>query len=684
MLGVLLTEPNLIHSILSGLDERNQKALISNAANPNPNHPMTSQTAGGKAVFSKSTTSVPARPSIKETIAAQKQATKAGKNLPARPGSAEPSGSPKKSISHSSLSRPATAMSTVSRNVSTTSVGTLSSAPVRPRRRVDIVRPSTAEPSANKKIARTQTPPKSPAASPIKRPKTPVPLASTIRQAPKKVDSPSTTYSVKVSSSSKIHHPEKTHHASSAAIHQVQGSPIKAAENFTMVIPNIISTKTVNLTLPDRSPQSICATPSPIMAPLDDPFSPPAPGSIPKTGGPKKNTGWDSGSLDGGKPIGSPTKLTGGTGRMPTSGDKDQRISMSPRAINSRKENLSFKSQYAHEPRPLKVYEDPVNELSNGHSYPPPLLHNLRALDELPVNESTKNRQALDHLLLAEEPQTPEYHQKWLALEAAERRRISASENIENPRMARKILDSGIERIRARTLDVHGFRKLQALIRTARDSIWEDGYKFDELITPLMEYLESPDNEAALRSGKAQDLKTQGLVTVRLLLQHQPKHFSGYYSRALTAVLTARKHYNSTSYIVCGLEETAESVVQECDPPLCVESIMDLLAEQDTADAAETKTISMALYVLAGLLHRGQEENSTMRLTSHQEFKLGSTAARFLADTNPDIRRAVIEFVLEFHDTVDHDRFWELVAGGRDDHRSLITYYLARKRAIAQ
>ena len=72
-----------------------------------------------------------------------------------------------------------------------------------------------------------------------------------------------------------------------------------------------------------------------------------------------------------------------------------------------------------------------------------------------------------------------------------------------------------------------------------------------------------------------------------------------------------------------------------------------------------------------------------MRLTEDQEARLGSTGAKYIVNTNPDIRRAVIEFVLELHDTVDQDRFWALVARGRDDHRSLITYYLARKRAIA-
>lgn len=355
---------------------------------------------------------------------------------------------------------------------------------------------------------------------------------------------------------------------------------------------------------------------------------------------------------------------------------------MSPRALGSRKENLVPKSPYAQEQQPLKVYEDPVHDSISVNSYPSPLIHSPRALEELPVNEPITNRHAPGHQLLAEELQSPQYHQKWLAMEAAERRRLSASENIDNPRLARKILDSGIDRLKAKTLDVHGFRKLQGLIRTSGDALWENGYKFDELILPLLECLEASPKEGTPRSGKAQDLKAQGLVTVRLLLQHQSKYFSGYYPRALTAVLTARKNYNSTSHIVCGLEETAESIVHQCDPLPCADSIIDLLEDQGTG-GAETSTIFMGLYVLAGLLRCVQEKGLTIQLSEDQEARLGTMGAKYLVDTNPDIRRAVIEFVLELHDTVGQDSFWGLVASGRDDHRSLITYYLARKRAIA-
>ena len=671
---------------MSTLDERNLKALISNPANPNPERPVKSNgaSAGGKPAFSQSTGSMPAKPkpSIKDTIDAHKKAAKAaraaGRDIPSRPGSAEPFGTPKKSSSVSNFGRPATAMSSTSRNVSTTSVGTLSSAPVRPRRRADIVRPGTADPYSSRKPTKIETPPRSPATSPAKRAKTPAPATSTIKTSTLPKGSPATNVVSKNPSPSKIGtlNGERRHGNGHANI-----SPTKAAEDFTMVIPSLKPANSVDFTPPSRSLLSLHPTSSPEEPILEDPFSP-AKHPTQNTDSPTKGNGQYN-VLPNGKPYFSPTKLAEDLGNVSINGDKPQRISMSPRAIGSRKEAQLYRSPYMQGQRPLQVYEDPVADANSQSAYSSPRMHIPRALEELPVNEPSKNRPPTESQLLAEEPTSPEYHQKWLAREAVERRRISASENIENPRLARKILDSAIDRIRAQSLDVHGFRKLQSLIRTSGDSIWEGGYKFDELIMPLLELLEAPLDEAGPRPMKAQDIKTQDLVTIRLLLQYQPKYFSGHYPRAITAILIARKLYNSTSHIVCGLEETAESIVHECDPEPCIASVLDLLECQRT-QGEETNTVCMGLYILAGLLHRGQERESQMLLDEQQEWRIGQAGSRFLADTNPDVRRAVIEFVLELHETIGQERFWGLVGGGKEDHRSLITYYLARKRTIAQ
>lgn len=664
---------------MSGLDKKQQDLLIEDPANPNPEKSLASYATGpSKSTLSHSTSAVQTRPSVKETIMAQKRAAKAaGKNLPERPGSAEPFGSSKKPAMQP-ISRPATAMSTSSRTISTASVGTLASAPVRPRRRADVPRPATADPYSSRKLMRTDTPPRSPAVSPVKGAKSPATTENSVKMNSKKIESPASTTPAKANSPKKIG-PDKFGA-------QPSSSPTKAAENFTMVIPSIRSPNPYGLISSDSACSMTKFSPNvyEVEEPLlqaqlengESPVSPPTPrpnGSLPLV---------NSNGIE--KPRRSPVKTASDFGHLSVNGINSQRISMSPRAVAGRKEIMTLKNSYFEEQQPLRVYEDPAGDSNNGSPPPSRLRHTPRALEELPVNEPAKqHRQIFDHQLLAEEPISLDYHQKWLAIEAVERRHINTSESTQNPRLARQILESGIIRIQSRNLDVHGFRKLQTLIRTSGDSMWEDGYKFDELILPLLEYLETPNDEATPRSGKALDLKTQVLVTVRLLLQYQPMYFSTYYPRALTTVLIARKYYNSTSHIVCGLEETAESIVHQCVPEQCIDSVLDLL-ETERTEGVETNTIFMGLYVQAGLLHRLRDKGLPSPLSGEREERLGKMASRFLSDTNPDIRRAVIEFVLEFHDSMEPEKFWKLVGNAKEDHRSLITYYLARKRNIHQ
>ncbi len=580
--------------ILSSLEPKQQKLLLEDPANPRPHKEPEAAIPppGVKSFpFSKSTNSLPPKPSIRETIAAQKRAKMNGKVLPERPGSAEPSATPMKPSTFSGVARPATAMSTI---------GSLSSAPVRPSRpprRPDLKRPVTADPAAGKKPAKV---------------------------------SPNKSVETEKSPSSYKKSP--------------QASPLKKPDSNSKRTPEIpfdrsydvVTARMKDMSVIDHKdhPLSSEATSSPhapsadIVNPLEDAVAP-------------------------GRP---------------------QIISMTPRAIASKKENSASR---------LQVYEDPVGRSSESPAAP---LATTRpsVLEELPINEPPISQPLLssNYPLLAEESESPLYHRKWINIETAARR-VSESDKIENPYLMRRMLESGIVRIKAGTLDAHGFRKLQALIR-GREDIWEDGVKFDELLLPLLENLESPNvTDPKNGVGRAQDLKTQVLMTVRLLQQYQPKLFSAHYPRALCAIILARQHHNSTSHIVCGLEETSELIVAQCDPLPSMDAVLDLLEVEPHDDS---NTLFMSLYVLAGLLHRvtalaSSKPDPTAEYTfSHQDVRLGHVGASCLRNTNPDVRRAVVEFILELHDAVrDKARFWSLIDGVGEDHRSLITYYLARR-----
>ena len=365
--------------------------------------------------------------------------------------------------------------------------------------------------------------------------------------------------------------------------------------------------------------------------------------------------------------------------------ERATRKSMSPQAIFSRKENKVYQQQMMlHYQNQVQVYEDPAQHV-DFDATPRPTTR-FSVLEELPVpfNEPAMPFMPEDY----EDQEGPEdheqhglfrdqrYHQGWTKLEANVRR-LSDPVEIGHVIYARKILESGINQMRAKTLDAHGFRKLQGLIRS-NDNVWSAGGKFDELLLLLLDELEAPNDEYQLHPMLVQDLKTQVLVTIRLMLSHQRIHFSTFYPRALCAVLSARKHYNGTCHIVCGLEETVEDILQLCElPGECIDAVLDLL-ESEEGDAKGSRTITMGLYVLGNLL-RGNG-HAELTLDTEEERRLGQLAARCLGATDPDIRRSVIEFTLDLHDRVaPKPRFWDMVAMAREDHRNLITYYLAKR-----
>ena len=675
--------------------------LIKHAANPNPPAVHSTAPFGGKSAFSKSTGAVSTRPSIKDTIAARKRAQAADTDIPQRPGSAaESSTSPVKATAPA---RPATAMSTSTRQVSSQSVGTLSSAPVRPRRRPDIARPITAD-GPGSRLPKAETPQGSPSTSPARpRPKTPGLNAGAMKFSTKKAHSPAAS-------------PAKSKTAKKPI--SIETSPTKAAEDFTMVIPSLNRGVTSSALddIPSNTPlpldpfsmnQGRLVTPSSLANDLrrksiDEDMSQPMsqsalgfgrqsstvdahqpdkdvsqPLSSQALGGGRQSFTDDAQSTQ--RDMSQPMNLQAfGDGRQsPKKGI--QRISMSPRNIVGRKENMQSRAMCMQDQRPLKVYEDPVNE---SPKIDQPMLATPqapRALGELPVNEpKSQNRTAAEQELLTEkkhEGKPAHHHQDWTSFQQSEYRQLRKAENIDNPMLARKILESGIVRIQARSLDVHGFRKLQALIPSAPASIWEDGYKLQELLVPLLDYLEAPNKFNDVRDVMRDlDIKTQILVVVKLLMRNHAQFFEPFYPQTLSALVTARKYYHPSTHIVAGLEETASHVITNCGPPAaCISSMLDLLDVDRTTEAR-----IMALEVLQALLHKSHLDKNPLEDVD----RMGRLVTTLLDSPKPEVRRATLEMALELRYNMEEGHFWTLLADTKHESKGLITYYLARNHGV--
>jgi CLIP-associating protein 1/2 len=379
------------------------------------------------------------------------------------------------------------------------------------------------------------------------------------------------------------------------------------------------------------------------------------------------------------------------------------------------------------EEEPVQVYEDPfVGEET--------LLHGSDAdnekpvLEELPVNGRANERQ------LSEEPsivddlgrstrsdeQNVDVQRTTRHLKTGSTGSVMArNEDINGAAMqpatsetlrSRKLLASGIERIRAKTLDVHGFRRVQDLVKGNHDIWGNDGQKFGDLLIALLDYLEASNDSLKVggiggtsAATKAQNLKTQVLTTIRAMLTVHRKEAAPYYSRALCSVLTARRQFEESMHIASDMEKTAEDIVKYGQPQDSLNAVLDLLESLSPTPSSPTstsanseatnarslalepgsstsRTIVMSLSILGSLLAAAQSRNVSVSQSQNQ--RLGHVAVRFLQDTDSDVRRSDLEFCLVLYDRLGGEKgegFWKAVGRVKEGHMNLITYYLARK-----
>lgn len=310
-----------------------------------------------------------------------------------------------------------------------------------------------------------------------------------------------------------------------------------------------------------------------------------------------------------------------------------------------------------------------------------------KALEELPVNEPVRGRseisQAVALPLLDEDYYPEDYHKVWKDVESRVRQQ-SPPLKVDDAGKACQLLASAIRKIGNGTLDVHGFRRLQGVLKGA-DYILENDVVFQDLLFPLLDQFEKPsesDNiKKCCKSCKSHDVKTQILCTLRLMLELEPDCFKAYFPRTLCALINARMNHHFTSHMVMGIEETTTDIIKLCSPGELedsIDAILDLVESDLSSDPEPAYT---SLYSLTGLLHHSAPNRACRPF--EQEERLGKLAAKYLQSEDGDVRRAVTEYALAYHDFLDNtQRFWSLVAPRDQDHVALITYYLARREQI--
>ncbi|OAA47555.1 HEAT repeat containing protein [Metarhizium rileyi] len=297
--------------------------------------------------------------------------------------------------------------------------------------------------------------------------------------------------------------------------------------------------------------------------------------------------------------------------------------------------------------RTLKVYEDPFTDSAPSATKPS---FSVPVLEDKPVNEDAGS-------LPKPNGQSP---------------MPDILDSPEKTRRNSRLLDSGITKIKNKNLEVHGFRKLQSLIRDSKTVFTDE--KFEALLLGLFQYLEDP--LPVLHTEKAQDVKAQILSTIKLLLKKERDNFQPHVSKGLESLLETRGAYDTRAHVVSGLELLADELVTIGDGSEIVVVLSKRLQTCTDATTEGCRTLSMGLHVLKEMLDKRTE----FVPTQSELVQLTGLSLRCLESADSGVRMDAVKFCVSLHDRVGEDGFWDAFQDIKEDPKSLITYYIVKKQ----
>lgn len=345
----------------------------------------------------------------------------------------------------------------------------------------------------------------------------------------------------------------------------------------------------------------------------------------------------------------------------------------------------------------VQVYEDPfVGEEATAV----PAEDEKLVLEELPLNEKHAERrhsfQSLDRdTMMGEATGTPvRGHHKTTSTGSVlhtETEESNGPEVLKN----RQLLASGIKKIQNQTVEAHMFRRLQDMVKSNQDIWGSNDEKFSELLLACLEYLEIPADLLKSPPAKIANLKVQALATIRAMLSLYRKETARHFSRVLCTLLQTKSQYENSSHIAIDLEATADEIVRYGQTSECLDAVLALVegtpastptsspnsksSSTSSASIPSNRTTTMALSTLSSLIQISGAKN--IPLTQEQTARLGKLAVRCLDDSDADVRKADIDVCVSLHERIGGDKevFWKAVAGAREQHLNLLTYYLAKR-----
>ncbi|GFN18863.1 uncharacterized protein AtWU_08666 [Aspergillus tubingensis] len=266
-----------------------------------------------------------------------------------------------------------------------------------------------------------------------------------------------------------------------------------------------------------------------------------------------------------------------------------------------------------------------------------------------------------------------------------EERRRSISPRSKDPMKARQTLEKGIPRIHSKSMDIHGYHKLQGLIEF-HDRLFDDEEQYSELLDALLGELERAPDEKQQYFGRPLDPKAQVLITVRYTFRHMKRlvdnggstmSLGEYASRIIKSIIRARKNYDTTCYMAIVLNETAEEMVSAAEFGDIVKAVVDVVSAEEAS--LNDRAILMVFNILTDILR--QMTSRAARFPMDVLERLGDLASKFLTSEQANIRQKVTQLCVHLHTmTADDEKFWKIIGQVSENTRNLLLYFIAMEQ----
>lgn len=233
-----------------------------------------------------------------------------------------------------------------------------------------------------------------------------------------------------------------------------------------------------------------------------------------------------------------------------------------------------------------------------------------------------------------------------------------------------KLIQSGIRRVRAATLDPHGFRQLQRLLVETGEKWPRD--TLERLFWASVDHLHNHLGGLC---------RTHVLKLVRTLLTLYPDQIRGSTYDAVETFIFIRQWYEPHSRLVTELDAATMKMVDFIDRPdqmiRFMSSCVVLIRQHACREPSE---VEMALQTLCSVMHRATRGTSEVRcaLGREEQRTLGGALLALMESSNSTIRRLSLECLIELHDMAETPvQFWEFLGAASGGKQCLIYYYLA-------